>query len=435
MEYPDCFHIIESAVKPERMRNNRKVYRDRWWHFAEKRPDLYQTIHGMDRVLVKALTSKHHGFVFASTDLVIDQTALVFVFEDTGTFASLQSDLHGAWSLRYGGTLETRPRYSLSECFETFPFPESSPDLSQIGEQYYAHRRHIMLTRNEGLTKTYNRFHDRTEFDSNIQKLRRLHIEIDHAVAAAYGWTDLDLGHDFQMTKQGVRYTINEAPRREVLARLLKLNHERFDEEVRQGLHETKHKRKTGERKPKGKAVTAKPTPVSIKQSLLDLDGVDPVFPTTEWEKVLCSLLCDLVAAQPGLPATAYLDALVIALRPQRHARLLVGTERKEFTTLAEKLPTAETHADATLPWSLLRDTLTDEAAIRLGNGDLLFRGDRLGERRKAYPSCEAKLVRLIHKAAANLREYQGLASPTSADGQEALAAFDEDKRILCGTT
>jgi hypothetical protein len=71
-------------------------------------------------------------------------------------------------------------------------------------------------------------------------------------VATAYGWTDLDLGHGFHETKQGVRYTIREEARREVLVRLLKLNHERYAEEVAQGLHEK------GSRK--GKAVQTKRT-------------------------------------------------------------------------------------------------------------------------------------------------------------------------------
>ena len=41
----------------------------------------------------------------------------------------------------------------------------------------------------------------------------------------------------FHQTKQGLRYTISEPARREVLARLLKLNHERYAEEGKQGLH------------------------------------------------------------------------------------------------------------------------------------------------------------------------------------------------------
>jgi hypothetical protein len=101
-----------------------------------------------------------------------------------------------------------------------------------------------MLTRQEGLTKTYNRFHDADETDPDIQRLRELHVEMDKAVAAAYGWTDLDLGHDFHETKQGLRFTISEAARREVLGRLLKLNHERYAEEVAKGLHDKKGKGK-----------------------------------------------------------------------------------------------------------------------------------------------------------------------------------------------
>ena len=97
-----------------------------------------------------------------------------------------------------------------------------------------------MLARQEGLTKTYNRFHDPDETAEDIQKLRELHVEMDNAVAAAYGWTDLDLGHGFHETKQGLRFTISEPARREVLARLLKLNHERYAEEVQQGLHDKK---------------------------------------------------------------------------------------------------------------------------------------------------------------------------------------------------
>lgn len=97
-----------------------------------------------------------------------------------------------------------------------------------------------MESLDEGLTDIYNRFHDSDEASTDIQKLRALHVELDHAVAAAYGWTDLELGHDFYKTKQGVRYTIREEARREVLGRLLKLNHERYAEEVKLGLHKKK---------------------------------------------------------------------------------------------------------------------------------------------------------------------------------------------------
>jgi len=72
---------------------------------------------------------------------------------------------------------------------------------------------------------------------------------MDHAVAAAYGWTDLDLGHDFHQTNQGLRFTVSEPARQEVLDRLLELNHARYEEEVKQGLHPKAGKAKTMSRK------------------------------------------------------------------------------------------------------------------------------------------------------------------------------------------
>src|SRR3972149_5243727 len=106
-----------------------------------------------------------------------------------------------------------------------------------------------MLARQEGLTATYNRFHDPDERSGDIARLRELHVEMDRAVAAAYGWSDLDLGHGFHQTRQGLRFTISEGARDEVLARLLRLNHERYEEELRAGLHEKGKSGSKGRRK------------------------------------------------------------------------------------------------------------------------------------------------------------------------------------------
>ena len=124
-----------------------------------------------------------------------------------------------------------------------------------------------MLSNDEGLTKTYNRFHDLDEISADIQRLRDLQAEMDNAVAAAYGWSDLKLDHGFHETKQGTRFTISEAARREVLARLLKLNHERYAEEVAQGLHD-KMKSK--------KKVAAKRKPSEVGRSLFENMGELP---------------------------------------------------------------------------------------------------------------------------------------------------------------
>jgi hypothetical protein len=125
-----------------------------------------------------------------------------------------------------------------------------------------------MNSRNEGLTKIYNRFHDPAEVSQDIQKLRDLHVEMDKAVAAAYGWSDLKLDHGFHKVKDDTRFSISEPARREVLQRLLKLNHERYAEEVKQGLHDKKKgatKKAAPEKTDKPKATqkaTKKATPM-----------------------------------------------------------------------------------------------------------------------------------------------------------------------------
>ncbi len=86
-------------------------------------------------------------------------------------------------------------RYTPSDCFETFPFPpsawESSPPLERVGEEYHGFRAALMIRHDEGLTKTYNRFHDPDETSPDILRLRALHDAMDRAVLDAYGWTDL----------------------------------------------------------------------------------------------------------------------------------------------------------------------------------------------------------------------------------------------------
>src|SRR5262249_50744465 len=134
-----------------------------------------------------------------------------------------------------------------SDCFETFPMPsrfETSPVLESAGHDYHTHRASLMIARKEGLTKTYNRFHDRHESAEDIARLRELHAAMDRAVLEAYGWHDLaaraapmflDETNEDDHTFQGRLFWPSEF-RDEVLAQLLALNAERHAEEVRLGI-------------------------------------------------------------------------------------------------------------------------------------------------------------------------------------------------------
>ena len=263
VDYPDCLTIVRERVKLERDQNNRKVRRERWWQYAERAPALYDAIANMQRVLLRAITGTHHCFAFSEIGIVFDQTSPVYLFDNYAAFTILQSTLQDIWGKTYASSNLAIIRYTPSDCFETFPFPKPDPSdlstqfptLNAIGETYYTHRQVVMRDRQEGLTKTYNRFHNASEMADDIQRLRELHIEMDQAVAAAYGWQDLDLEHGFHKTKQGDRFTISETARREVLDRLLELNHQRYAEEVAQGLHDKK------KAKGKGKKAASKAKP------------------------------------------------------------------------------------------------------------------------------------------------------------------------------
>jgi hypothetical protein len=165
----------------------------------------------------------------------------------------VQSTLHEVWARKYSGALETRLRYSPSDCFETFAFPEglwqtANPALAAIGERYHEHRKSLMLSLWLGLTDIYNLFHARDLTPAKVAKvskkpaeeaargyeglleLRRLHVELDLSIRDAYGWQNLPLDHDFYEVEtlaenDRVRYTISPAARKEVLRLLLALNY------------------------------------------------------------------------------------------------------------------------------------------------------------------------------------------------------------------
>jgi len=140
-------------------------------------------------------------------------------------------------------------RYTPSDCFETFPFPENweaHPALEAAGREYYEFRATLMVRNSEGLTKTYNRFHDPNERDPEIERLRKLHAAMDRAVLRAYGWDDIPTACEFLLDyeideeewgtrKKPWRLRWPDDVRDEVLARLLELNAERAREEERAG--------------------------------------------------------------------------------------------------------------------------------------------------------------------------------------------------------
>lgn len=250
-DWPNLLDIVERRAKPDRDSQKRKALRERWWQYAEKRPGLYSAINGLSNVLVTNCgAAPHHAFARMSADMVFANTLIVSPLASDGAFCVLQARPHEIWARFFGSSMKDDLRYTPSDCFESFPFPggwETDSVVAAAGRTYYDYRAKLMIKNNEGLTKTYNRFHDPYEDDADIVRLRDLHAAMDRAVLASFGWDDiptnteffLDFGVDKEDSgsrREPYRYRWPNEVRDEVLARMLELNAERAAEEQAQSV-------------------------------------------------------------------------------------------------------------------------------------------------------------------------------------------------------
>ncbi|MFJ9039092.1 Eco57I restriction-modification methylase domain-containing protein [Streptomyces sp. NPDC102406] len=254
--YEKAYRQVLAEVKPERDQSNRKVYRERWWQFAEKQLSMVNAIAPLDRCIVIALVSKVVMPAMVSTGQVFSNTLGVFASDDAALFATLSSSLHYWWTVDRCSTIGVGAglRYTPTDVFETLERPNFTTRLREIGERLDAYRNELMCARGMGLTRAYNLFHDPQCDDEDVIELRRIHEEIDKATIEAYGWHDLlddagqtppadpvhesfPLDHGFHETDQGTRYTIGLLARTEIIDRLRQLNHQAYADEVHLGLH------------------------------------------------------------------------------------------------------------------------------------------------------------------------------------------------------
>ena len=252
--YREPYAQVVREVKPERQRRKpdgayalRRPLPDRYWHYADKRPAMVKAIAKLDQVIVITLVSKVVMPVMVSTGQVFSHALGIFATDDTGMLALLSSAPHYWWAIGRASTMKGDLRYTPSDVFETLPLPEVTTEMRNLGDRLDTFRRDLMLSRQAGLTATYNLVHHPNCADADIAELREIHRAIDGAVVRAYGWTDLldsGLDHGFHDTRQGVRYTIGSVVRQETLDLLLELNHARYAEEERAGLHAKKPSRK-----------------------------------------------------------------------------------------------------------------------------------------------------------------------------------------------
>jgi len=245
--YEAPFEYVVKLVKPIRITNNRKVRAKYWWRHGDPQPAMRTAIKPLARCIVTPHVSKHRLFAWLPEPVLPDKMLIVTARGDNYTFGILHSRFHELWSLRMGTSLEDRPRYTPTTCFETFPFPPgfdltlrnfaSSAVKDFDFDSIATTAKRLDELRNnwlnppewiERIPEVVPGYPDRIiakpGFEADLKKrtltnlynarpawLDNIHKELDAAVAAAYGWDDYS----------------SDMPDEEILARLFTLNQER----------------------------------------------------------------------------------------------------------------------------------------------------------------------------------------------------------------
>jgi len=242
--YEKPFHHVLTHVKPERLTNRRASRAKYWWRHGEPRPGLRKKLDGLTRYVATSEKSKHRYFVWLPTSVAPDNRLIVFPRDDDSFFGMLSSRVHVCWALAVGSTLEDRPAYATTTCFDKFPFPAGLTPNLKPSEYTNPHAVEIgaiaarlnELRENwlnppewtESVPEVVPGYPDRIVakpgFEEKVKKrtltnlynerptwLANVHRELDAAVAKAYGWTD----YSESMSDE------------EILGRLLALNLER----------------------------------------------------------------------------------------------------------------------------------------------------------------------------------------------------------------
>ena len=244
---PSIYQHLIDHVKPERDAKRDKAFRERWWLHGRARGEMRTAMVGLLRFIATVETAKHRTFQFLDKSILPDHKLIAFAVSDAASLGVLSSQIHVTWTLATGGTLEDRPVYNKSVCFETFPFPSEDTGLTpeittrigQLAEELDAFRKarqaaheSVTLTgmynvldklrREEPLNAKDKALHEQ----ALVGVLRTLHDDLDAAVLEAYGWQDLG----------PVPWSDDEARQawtERLLERLVDLNTRRAAEEAR----------------------------------------------------------------------------------------------------------------------------------------------------------------------------------------------------------
>jgi hypothetical protein len=194
MNYPEVLDLVRERVKPDRDKNQVKRRRERWWLFGSPASEMREAIKGLPRFIAGNAQGKRFLFCWVDAGVCPSNLTNVFAFDDDYSMGVLTSSIHGAWAHSESSTLEDRPRYTPTSCFETFPWPQpddaARAQIGAIAKTLIERRQAVCLENDLGLTVLYNQVDE-----GAWAEVADLHRQLDEAVARAYGWPT-SIAHD-----------------------------------------------------------------------------------------------------------------------------------------------------------------------------------------------------------------------------------------------
>lgn len=174
--------IVRERVRPSRVDDPAQLRR--WWQFWNPRPAMRAALRGMERYIAGTRHGVRLHYVWCDAHTMASDATIAFAFDEDADLGVLTSSTHVAWAWLRSSTIRTDIRYTPSTVFGTFPWPRGGRrELGSIARTLVARRSEICLERQIGLTQLYNEVDDGAYRD-----LKDLHVALDEAVAAAYGW-------------------------------------------------------------------------------------------------------------------------------------------------------------------------------------------------------------------------------------------------------
>lgn len=228
--YAQVFNHVTKTVKPERDKLKGQIHESRYWIHWDRREEFFELLKKKEFSFGRSRVSNLHLVEKIDNAWIPSDAVVIFSTDEYSVFGVLQSVFHQVWAERFSTTMKNDLRYSISDSFDNFPFPDRDAlnSIEDNAKSFYFNRRNILGEKKLSLRELQKLVDDHSCEDEVIKDFRRSIVFHNELVAKAYGFDDLDLEFDFRnagwLPHNPFGYTIKMATRDEIIKRLLGLH-------------------------------------------------------------------------------------------------------------------------------------------------------------------------------------------------------------------